>query len=209
MDLAAQTTTALEGSSTPGLVPAMTGAEQALLRAAVAGRRAGLEFGCGGSTGLLLQAGLPRLLSADSDLSWLAQVQADPPCAPAVAAGRLRLLHVDIGPTGPWGWPTDPAAMPRWPAYWRDPWEPAGPVDLVLVDGRFRVACALAGLPRLGADAVLLVHDFWDRASYRPPLLRHFEMLGSAGTLVLLAPRQPVDAAALAVDLAAHGFDPG
>ena len=99
--------------------------------------------------------------------------------------------------------------MPRWPAYWRDPWEAAGPVDLVLVDGRFRVACALAGLSRLDPDAVLLVHDFWDRASYRAPLLRHFDMLGSAGTLVLLGPRRPVDAAALAVDLAAHAFDPG
>lgn len=184
----------------------MTGAEQALLRAAAAGRQAGLEFGCGGSTGLLLQAGLPRLLSADSDLAWLAQVQADPPCA--AAEGRLRLLHIDIGPTGPWGWPTEATAMPRWPAYWRDPWEAAGPVDFVLVDGRFRVACALAGLPRLAAGAVLLVHDFWHRASYRVPLLRHFEMLGSAGTLVLLAPRRPADATALAVDLAAHAFDP-
>ena len=99
--------------------------------------------------------------------------------------------------------------MPRWPAYWRDPWEAAGAVDLVLVDGRFRVACALAGVPRLGADAVLLVHDFWQRASYQPPVLRHFDLLGSAGTLVLLAPRLPIDVAALAVDLAAHGFDPG
>ena len=193
----------------PAMTAAMTMAEQALLRAAVAGRRAGLEFGCGGSTGLLLGAGLPRLLSVDSDRAWLEKVQAYPACAPAAAEGRLRLLHVDIGPTGPWGWPAEPAAMPRWPAYWRDPWEAAGPVDCVLVDGRFRVACALAGLPRLEAGAVLLVHDFWARAGYRAPLLRHFEMLGSAGTLVLLAPRRPVDAAALAVDLAAHAFDPG
>ena len=61
-------------------------------------------------------------------------------------------------------------------------------------------------MPRLDADAVLLVHDFWHRASYRRPLLRHFDLLGSAGTLVLLAPRRPIDAAALAVDLAAHAL---
>jgi hypothetical protein len=187
----------------------MTQAEQNLLRVAVAGRRAGLEFGCGGSTGLLLRAGLPGLLSADSDLAWLVQVRQDPSCASAAAAGRLRLLHIDIGPTGAWGWPTEAAAMPRWPAYWRDPWEAAGPVDLVLVDGRFRVACALAGAPRLAPGAVLLVHDFWQRPSYRGPLLRHFDLLGSAGTLALLAPRQPADAAMLAVDLAAHAFEPG
>jgi hypothetical protein len=190
------------------LQPTMSNAEQLLLRAAVAGRCAGLEFGCGGSTGLLLRAGLPRLLSADSDPGWLRRVGADPPCAQPLAEGRLRLLHIDIGQTGAWGWPADMAAMPHWPAYWRDPWEAAGAVDLVQVDGRFRVACALAGVTRLAADAVLLVHDFWPRAAYQGPLLRHFEVAGSAGTLAMLTPRRPADAAMLAVDLAAHAFDP-
>ena len=104
----------------------MTKAEQELLRAAASGRRAGLEFGCGGSTGLLLQAGLPRLLSADSDRGWLGQVGVDPPCVRALAEGRLRLLHIDIGPPGAWGWPAEPASMPRWPAYWRTPGMPPG-----------------------------------------------------------------------------------
>lgn len=186
----------------------MTRAERALLAAAAAGRKAGLEFGCGGSTGLLLAAGLPRLLSADSDAGWLARVGTDPGCALARATGALRLLHIDIGPTAAWGWPADAAALHRWPAYWRDPWDAAGPVDLVLVDGRFRIAAALCGLPRLGPDALVLVHDFWPRAAYRPPLLRHYALVGTAGTLAMLAPKQPVDPAALAADLAAHGFDP-
>ena len=192
----------------PGLEPAMTGAEQDLLRAALSGRRAGLEFGCGGSTGLLLEAGLPRLLSVDTDAAWLARVAADPRCGPAHAAGRLRLLHLDLGPVGAWGWPADSGSLARWPSYWRDPWETAGEVDLVLVDGRFRVACALYGAPRLSPEGVLLVHDFWPRPAYRVPLLRHFDLMGSAGTLALLAPRRPLDAALLATDLSAHGFDP-
>jgi hypothetical protein len=190
-----------------GLRPAMSTAEQALLLAAFAGRRAGLEFGCGGSTGLLLGAGLPRLLSIDSDRAWLERVAAAE--APAMAAGRLRLLHVDIGPTGAWGYPAEAASLPRWPAYWRDPWEAAGEVDAVLVDGRFRVACALAGLPRLAAGAVVAVHDFWTRAAYRSPLLRHFDCEGCAGSLALLRPKPEGDPAMLAVDLAAHAFDPG
>jgi hypothetical protein len=190
------------------LPPAMTPVEQALLGAVVSGRRAGLEFGCGGSTALLLRAGLPRLLSADSDCAWLLRLRQDPACAAALAAGRLRLLHVDIGATGAWGWPADAAAMPRWPAYWRDPWDAAGEVDLVLVDGRFRVACALAGVPRLAPGAALLLHDFWSRPAYHPPLLRHFSLEGSAGTLALLSPKRPLDAAMLAADLAAHAFDP-
>jgi hypothetical protein len=186
----------------------MTGAEQELLRAALVGRRAGLEFGCGGSTGLMLEAGLPRLLSADTDAAWLARVATDPRCGPAHGEGRLRLLHVDLGAVGAWGWPVDSASLAHWPSYWRDPWEAAGEVDLVLIDGRFRAACALYGAPRLAPGAMLLVHDFWPRAAYRSPLLRHFDLLGSAGTLALFAPRRPLDAALLAADLAAHGFDP-
>ena len=190
-----------------GLQPAMTPAEQALLAAAVAGRRSGLEFGCGGSTGLMLDGGLPRLLSIDSDRAWLERVAAAN--AAALAEGRLRLLHVDLGPTGAWGIPTDPASLPRWPAYWRDPWEAAGEVDLVLIDGRFRVACALAGLVRLPPGALVLVHDFWNRAAYRAPLLRHFDLAGSAGTLALLSPKPAPDPVSLATDLVAHGFEPG
>lgn len=193
------------------LQPAMTGAEQALLRAAAAGRAAGLEFGCGGSTPLLLEAGLPCLLSVDSDAAWLARVAADPRCAPAHATGGLRLLHVDIGPLAAWGWPADPATLPRWPAYWRDPWETAAadaPFDLVLVDGRFRIACALQGAARLAPDGHLLVHDYWSRAAYHGPLLRHFELIGSAGSLALFTPRPQPDAALLAIDLVAHAFDP-
>ncbi len=191
------------------LAPAMTAAEQRLLCAAAEGRAAGLEFGCGGSTALLLDAGVGRLCSIDSDPAWLARVAADPACAGAIATGRLTLVPVDIGPTGDWGWPRAVQAMPHWPRYWRDPWEQAGPVDFVLVDGRFRVACALAAVPRLAPGAHLLVHDFWARPAYQPPVLRHFDLVGSAGTLVLLQPKAPVDAAMLAVDLAAHAFEPG
>mgnify|MGYP002779938037 FL=1 len=190
------------------LAVAMTAAERTLLRAAAEDRSAGLEFGCGGSTALLIEAGMARLTSVDSDAAWLARVAEAPGCATARAAGRLNLLHADIGPTGDWGWPVDASVLQQWPAYWRDPWEQAGSPDFVLVDGRFRVACALAAVPRLAPGGHLLIHDFWSRVAYRGPVLRHFSLIGSAGSLALLRPRAPFDAAMLAVDLVAHAFDP-
>lgn len=198
------------------LTPAMTHNEQALLLAALEGRQTGIEFGCGGSTALILSTGLRRLLSADSDLAWLRRVAVDPHCAPALATGRLRLLHVDIGPTGAWGWPQGAQHCAQWPTYWRDPWETMGEtigdaasnVDFVFVDGRFRVACALNSLPRMAPGAVLLVHDFWSRAAYRGPLLRHFEVTGSAGSLAMLSPRQQINRDLLAADLVGYAADP-
>ena len=201
-------TAEMQDPSDGSLAAAMTVAEAALVQAAAAEAGSGLEFGCGGSTPLLLEAGLGRLLSVDSDRQWLARVGADPRCAAALAAGRLSLLHADIGPTGRWGWPLDPARVAHWPGYWRDPWERAGVVDFVLVDGRFRVACALAALPRLGPGARLAVHDFWTRPAYQAPILRHFDLVGSAGSLALLAPRRPSDPVALAIDITAHAIDP-
>jgi Methyltransferase domain len=192
----------------PNLLPALTMGEQALLQAASVGRRSGIEFGCGGSTALLLAAGLEQLLSVDSDAGWLRRVLDHPTCRQAQESRRLRLLHIDLGPVGAWGWPQDAQRATLWSAYWREPWEAAGSADFVFVDGRFRIACALNSLPRLQPDGVVLVHDFWSREAYRAPLLRHFDLLGSAESLALLAPRQPVNAALLAADLAAHALDP-
>jgi hypothetical protein len=183
-------------------------AEQRLLKAAAAGRRCGLEFGCGGSTGLLLAAGLLRLRSVDSDRSWLSRVAADPRAREAIACGRLQLTHIDIGPTTAWGWPACANSQARWPHYWRDPWQYVFGADLVFVDGRFRVACALSGLPHLAEGALLLVHDFWSRAVYRPPLMRHFELVGSAGTLAMLSARKPINTHLRALDLTAFALDP-
>ena len=168
------------------LAPAMTGAEQALLRAAAAGAGAMLEFGCGGSTAVLLDVG-GRLLSVDSDAAWLARVAATQ--SAAVAAGRLAQHHADLGPVGEWGWPRRaPDALAGW-AYWGAPWAAMAAPDFVLVEGRFRVACALAAHGRLRPGGLLAVHDFWNRRVYQDGLAGFFEAVGSAGTMALLSPR--------------------
>jgi len=70
-----------------------------------------------------------------------------------------NLTYVDIGYTGGYSWPKDPTrgtpyiyAIQDQPSY-----------DVVLVDGRFRVACALAAH---GLSDNVLVHDF-SRRHYR------------------------------------------
>ena len=45
--------------------------------------------------------------------------------------------------------------------------------DAALVDGRFRVACALKLLPFLTQDSVLFMHDFWRRPMYHAVLDFH------------------------------------
>jgi hypothetical protein len=188
----------------PPLAAAMTGAEQALLRAAAAGAPAMLEFGCGGSTAILLEVG-HRLLSVDSDAAWLARVAA--PQAAAIAQGRLLQHHADIGPLGDWGWPLHPPSALQGQAYWHAPWMRMPSADFVLVDGRFRIACALAAHARLTPDGLLAIHDYWNRRAYQEALSEFFETLGAAGTMALLKPRL-VAASAITQALERHAADP-
>jgi len=181
------------------LTAAMTAAEQALLRAAAAGAGRMLEFGCGGSTALLLAASPGRLLSVDSDAAWLARVARENPTE------RLVQHHADLGPCGQWGWPLQAPAPPVAWRYWGAPWVAMPQADFVLVDGRYRIACALAAHGRLAPGGHLAVHDFWPRPAYGEALAGFFEVVGSAGTLALLRPRP---AAGLAEALRLCAADP-
>lgn len=175
-------------SSAGALQPAMTLAEQQVLREAAAGAEAAVEFGCGGSTLLLLEELAGPLVSVDTDPQWLSRLGTEPACAKAAAAGRWRGLHADLGPVGSWGWPSDSRRFADGPLYWNAPWLLCPAPRFVLVDGRFRVACAMVALGRLAPEGVVAVHDFWGREYYRP-LLEFGDLVGTAGSLVLLARR--------------------
>jgi len=59
------------------------------------------------------------------------------------------------------------------------------PLDMALVDGRFRVQCAIKLLPYLHHDSVLLMHDFWIRKPYHV-VLDYYDVIGYARSVVAL-----------------------
>lgn len=186
--------------------PRMDPAEIALFeRVLASGRRRYAEFGTGGSTLLAVRAGFETVVGVESDPEWARKVREDAAVAPLVASGRAAILHADIGPVGAWGSPLDKSSQPLWPRYIATMWEEwarrgAFP-DLVLVDGRFRVACCLsvallAAAGRHPAPLVLL-HDVMDgRPNYRR-VFDAFHLEEQAGTLCVLTPRQRVAPEAL------------
>lgn len=125
-----------------------------------------LEYGSGGSTVLAAEMAGTTIYSVESDAEWL-QGLADyfvenPPLA------RVVLHHADIGPTGPWGMPTEAKS---YETFWRYPlavWDRTDFLhpDLVLIDGRFRSACFLATLYRITRPVKLLWDDYADRPAY-------------------------------------------
>lgn len=140
-------------------------AEAEALRAAYAGAGAILEYGSGGSTVMAADLGA-EVVSVESDAAWAAMMrgwfEANPP------KGKVRVEHVDIGPTRDWGHPADDSSFRKWPDYALKVWDSPDfrHPDVVLVDGRFRLACFLTAAYRITRPVTLFFDDYTPRAAY-------------------------------------------
>jgi hypothetical protein len=152
-----------------------------------------LEYGSGGSTVVAALLKKP-FISVDTDRLFSRAV--------ARKIGALswnqRLIYVGIGLTGQWGVPLPnkhPSSrrVKKWKLYAETPWRFVSndqSPDLVLVDGRFRVASALTSLANLASlpHAKVLVDDYKDRPHYHV-LESHAKMVGIAGRMAIFQPR--------------------
>lgn len=148
-------------------VPAMSPAEIELFESCLDQAHHYYEFGSGGSTKLAASMGL-TVHGVESDARWLEQLRSE-------VGSACQVQHVDIGPTKEWGYPVDLRAADQFPDYSRSIHAHDRPFDLVLVDGRFRVACTLETIDYLVekgdlATARIFIHDFWNREHYKPVL---------------------------------------
>jgi len=162
---------------TQDMEPMMDKSEVAFLGRTLDGAESYLEFGMGGSTIFALQhANIKCLKSVESSVEWVEKVSEEPGVSSAIKAGRLVLEHADIGPTKAFGYPADPKTEHKWPSYSQQtigcdgcPSNTTGGHNVVLVDGRFRVACFLHILAAVNDEdrelTTLLVHDY-DRQDY-------------------------------------------
>lgn len=199
--------------------PRMSPAELALFRRVLeAGRRRYAEFGTGGSTLLAVRAPFDTIVGVESDPDWAGKVREEPEVAEALAAGRASILHADIGQTGAWGAPVERDKPQKWPNYIAAMWtewarRQAFP-DLVLVDGRFRVACALsvallAAAQRGREPPLVLLHDVSDRRPNYNRVFDAFHLEEQAETLCVLSPRQRVAPEAILAGMLGRIFEVG
>jgi hypothetical protein len=118
-----------------------------------------LEYGSGNST-VLASKFAQRIISVESDAVFSRAVKKMLP-----ERAGINLINVDIGLTREWGYPIfsrpTERRIRRWKKYPQAPWELYNfSPDLILIDGRFRVACALESLLHIGEDTRILVDDY-------------------------------------------------
>jgi hypothetical protein len=124
-----------------------------------------LEYGAGGSTVKACELGVSVVVSVESDRDWLDALVRK--IARRPSASQLIPLHIDLGPVKDWGFPVSEAHWKNYSNYPLRAWEECIrrglKPDLVLIDGRFRVACFMATLLFAQPGCRVLFDDYGDR----------------------------------------------
>ena len=161
--------------------PHMSEKERSLFRRVLNSAGSYFEFGSGGSTVWAIQKGLV-VKGVESDKIWVDTLRRN-------LGEKCQLEFVDIGPTGEWGYPTSNRFEKSFENYSHAILNNNESFDLVLVDGRFRVACTLATILHIlkssetPSNNRIFIHDFWDRSIYHVVLefLEVIERVDTAG----------------------------
>lgn len=128
-----------------------------------------LEYGMGGSTIFSVKK-QKSIISIDTDKNFVSIIKKK-------LNNNLNsnyLLYADIGETTIWGYPLDyrknKKNILRWSKYVKSPWSYIGNKfpDVIIVDGRFRVACAAYSLLQMLVKnkGVLIFDDYNTRKYY-------------------------------------------
>lgn len=187
----------------------MTQNELNLLKKQLASATYYLEFGSGNSTLLATEyANIRKAMIMESDYDFMTRlIFSNPLLRKAVDEDRFLFFHADIGPTKQWGYPADDSRKAFWPEYASYPFRKGKQYDLVLVDGRFRIACILQACLYLPPGTKIIVHDFYDRPYYHIVLL-FLDELERADTMGLFAVKLGNDRAMIQKILALYQYYP-
>jgi hypothetical protein len=176
-----------------------------------------LEYGLGGSTVFALGHACTKIVSVETDAEWIKEAKKDSEIVSALAGGRLTIEYANIGPTKDWGFPSDARPSASWLEYFSVGWNfwvssETSP-SFIFIDGRFRVAsaiysCLMSNLNPNSARTFFAIHDFSDDRPHYNAILKFAEVVDSAETLYVMAPRELSDPRLALLDLPRYLLDP-
>lgn len=125
-----------------------------------------LEYGSGGSTVMAAEMPGKTIFSVESDKRWARNL--DKYLTENDFPSKVMMHYVDIGRTGKWGSPVDSSRFSRYHMYPLSIWDHPEfrQPDVVMIDGRFRVACALTTMFRCQKNTLILFDDYKRRRGY-------------------------------------------
>jgi hypothetical protein len=169
-----------------------------------------LEFGCGGSSIQALRQSNAIIHSVESDREWVREMKRLW-YVKFQLLRRLSIHYSNIGPTRKWGNPKTMKYRNRFPAYSAGVFKKINPqkIDLVLIDGRFRVACVLQTIINCSGNKGLriMIHDFYNRPQYHI-VLKYLTEIEKAGNLGVFAIQPHISPRDVISDYKSYQFIP-
>ena len=135
------------------------GEEWRLLREALEGANTYLEYGCGLSTEFVSKSYSCQVKSVETSAEWVTWVQGK-------VGDDAQLIHVDLGPIQAWGRPLTYQFRKNFIRYFEIGFDDGFSPDVVLVDGRFRVACFLTTLLFTRSGTRIVFDDYPSRPHF-------------------------------------------
>lgn len=135
------------------------------------------EFGCGGSTyQAYIRDNIKKIYSVESDIEWQEKVKDK-----TENSSKISFIFADIGSKpNKWGYPDEEASKLQQISYSNKIRElsinEANELDLILIDGRFRVACCLKCYEVVNDDCLIIFDDFLNRKFYHV-VLDYFDII--------------------------------
>lgn len=156
----------------------MTTKEINLLKSYVSNASSYFEYGCGGSTVLVNSyPNIKRIVSVDSCLEWIEKTKQQTYNAP-----KVNFYYIDInGNCMGWGAPIDNSKKSDWIKYPNIILKQEEDFNLILVDGRFRIACCAAAAIKMSKNSFLLLHDC---ERYKNIPLKKIDQVGSLAAYI-------------------------
>jgi len=119
------------------------------------------EYGTGISTIFANRYKNKHTIAVDSDKNWILNIKEH-----TLNSKNLEITHIDLGKLKPWGTPEGYEYRHNFKKYLNAIWDKSFKPDLVLVDGRFRVACFLTSLLNANKDSIIIFDDYTSRPEY-------------------------------------------
>jgi hypothetical protein len=122
-----------------------------------------MEYGIGKSTIWAYNNSKTKILGVDSSAIWVDHVLRECP-----DLERLHLMHVDLGPLGDWGRPLTLFKKENIIDYIDSHWNSSysDEIDMVLIDGRFRISCFYSSLAKAKPGCIIFFDDYIMRPLY-------------------------------------------
>jgi cellulose biosynthesis protein BcsQ len=121
-----------------------------------------LEYGSGTSTQYVDQYTSCKAIIVENDFNWIQKISKT-----IQRKEDIEFIHIDLGPTAAWGYPKEIEKYKnRFEEYYKKPWELNDDFDLILIDGRFRVATFLYCLLKAKNGTIIFIDDYKERHHY-------------------------------------------